>query len=70
MIDCAGDPLVAHLLDALKKRTKKSKAGANAFSLTNGKPAALAWTQMFSQLWCTVTSFQTSLFISVQCKLD
>jgi len=38
---CAGDPLVAHSLDALKKRTKRSKAGTNGFSLTNGKPAAL-----------------------------
>ncbi|DBB11086.1 TPA: hypothetical protein ACH3X3_006549 [Trebouxia sp. C0006] len=36
MLLTAGDPLVAHSLDALKKRTKKSKAGANAFSLTNG----------------------------------
>ena len=40
--DHAGDPLVAHSLDALKKRTKRSKAGTNGFLLTNGKPAALA----------------------------
>lgn len=40
--DCAGDPLVAHSLDALKRKTKRSKAGTNAFSLGNGEPAALA----------------------------
>ncbi len=40
--DCAGDPLVAHSLDALKRKTNRSKAGRNAFSLTNGKLAALA----------------------------
>lgn len=40
LTDCAGDPLVAHSLDALK-RTKRSKTGTKSFSLTPGKPAAV-----------------------------
>ncbi|DBB04347.1 hypothetical protein WJX77_010776 [Trebouxia sp. C0004] len=36
MLLAAGDPLVAHLLDALKKKTKWSKAGTSGFSLTTG----------------------------------
>lgn len=36
MLLTAGDPLVAHSLDALKRKTKRSKAGTNAFSLGNG----------------------------------
>lgn len=36
MLLTAGDPLVAHSLDALKKKTARSKAGTTGFSLTNG----------------------------------
>jgi len=65
--DCAGDPLVAHSLNALKKRTKRSKAGTNAFSLTHGKPAALrmaAWSQQFSS-FCLLWQFLDNFVLRV-----